>query len=102
MKDLGLDSLDQVEIIMAMEDEFGKAAPAPPPVPSPALGTSPGRPRAAQPGKVMAASVSLQRLAVDREGRIWVLARLNFPPPGSLSAQAGASGSALLALFLLG
>ncbi|NXP18701.1 ACPM protein, partial [Scytalopus superciliaris] len=23
MKDLGLDSLDQVEIIMAMEDEFG-------------------------------------------------------------------------------
>lgn len=24
MKDLGLDSLDQVEIIMAMEDEFGK------------------------------------------------------------------------------
>lgn len=37
MKDLGLDSLDQVEIIMAMEDEFGKAgpgvsaAPAPPP-----------------------------------------------------------------------
>lgn len=25
MKDLGLDSLDQVEIIMAMEDEFGKA-----------------------------------------------------------------------------
>ncbi|KAK9393336.1 acyl carrier protein mitochondrial [Crotalus adamanteus] len=27
MKDLGLDSLDQVEIIMAMEDEFGKAGP---------------------------------------------------------------------------
>ena len=25
MKDLGLDSLDQVEIIMAMEDEFGNA-----------------------------------------------------------------------------
>lgn len=25
MKDLGLDSLDQVEIIMAMEDEFGKS-----------------------------------------------------------------------------
>ena len=24
MKDLGLDSLDQVEIIMAMEDEFGE------------------------------------------------------------------------------
>jgi NADH dehydrogenase (ubiquinone) 1 alpha/beta subcomplex 1 len=24
MKDLGLDSLDQVEIIMAIEDEFGK------------------------------------------------------------------------------
>lgn len=24
MKDLGLDSLDQVEIIMAMEDEFGQ------------------------------------------------------------------------------
>ncbi len=24
MNDLGLDSLDQVEIIMAMEDEFGK------------------------------------------------------------------------------
>ena len=24
MKDLGLDSLDQVEIIMKMEDEFGK------------------------------------------------------------------------------
>lgn len=26
MKDLGLDSLDQVEIIMAMEDEFGQCA----------------------------------------------------------------------------
>lgn len=26
MKDLGLDSLDQVEIIMAMEDEFGNGA----------------------------------------------------------------------------
>lgn len=26
MKDLGLDSLDQVEIIMAMEDEFGESA----------------------------------------------------------------------------
>lgn len=26
MKDLGLDSLDQVEIIMAMEDEFGEHA----------------------------------------------------------------------------
>lgn len=25
MKDLGLDSLDQVEIIMAMEDEFGES-----------------------------------------------------------------------------
>lgn len=25
MKDLGLDSLDQVEIIMAMEDEFGNS-----------------------------------------------------------------------------
>lgn len=24
MRDLGLDSLDQVEIIMAMEDEFGE------------------------------------------------------------------------------
>ena len=24
MKDLGLDSLDQVEVIMAMEDEFGE------------------------------------------------------------------------------
>ena len=24
MNDLGLDSLDQVEIIMAMEDEFGR------------------------------------------------------------------------------
>ena len=24
MNDLGLDSLDQVEIVMAMEDEFGK------------------------------------------------------------------------------
>ena len=24
MNDLGLDSLDQVELIMAMEDEFGK------------------------------------------------------------------------------
>lgn len=35
MKDLGLDSLDQVEIIMAMEDEFGKAAPRPPPCPPP-------------------------------------------------------------------
>lgn len=29
MKDLGLDSLDQVEIIMAMEDEFGNARRAP-------------------------------------------------------------------------
>lgn len=29
MKDLGLDSLDQVEIIMAMEDEFGNARGAP-------------------------------------------------------------------------
>lgn len=27
MKDLGLDSLDQVEIIMAMEDEFGNSEP---------------------------------------------------------------------------
>ena len=27
MKDLGLDSLDQVEIIMAMEDEFGFEVP---------------------------------------------------------------------------
>lgn len=27
MKDLGLDSLDQVEIIMAMEDEFGESKP---------------------------------------------------------------------------
>ena len=26
MNDLGLDSLDQVEIIMAMEDEFGNGA----------------------------------------------------------------------------
>lgn len=29
MKDLGLDSLDQVEIIMAMEDEFGNVHGAP-------------------------------------------------------------------------
>lgn len=27
VKDLGLDSLDQVEIIMAMEDEFGECGP---------------------------------------------------------------------------
>lgn len=26
MQDLGLDSLDHVEVIMAMEDEFGKCA----------------------------------------------------------------------------
>ena len=26
MNDLGLDSLDHVEVVMAMEDEFGKTA----------------------------------------------------------------------------
>lgn len=41
MKDLGLDSLDQVEIIMAMEDEFGKAAPGSPQPPP----RSRGKPR---------------------------------------------------------